>query len=86
MARPDLSWQDSALCREVGPELFTGDLNTGEDVRAAKRICGQCPARRDCLDAALREEAGKPSTARAGIRGGASPRQRARMKQQQHAA
>ncbi|MFP8944751.1 WhiB family transcriptional regulator [Streptomyces fenghuangensis] len=77
-------WRAQALCGQIGPELFTGDSNTGEDAQAAKRVCRRCPVQQTCLETALAEESGKPSSSRAGIRGGASPRQRARMKQ--HAA
>jgi hypothetical protein len=66
---------DEALCAQVDPELFFpthGDTNAG-NVRAAKRICGECPVQQLCLDtfgAAITD----------GIVGGLSERERRGMR------
>jgi WhiB family redox-sensing transcriptional regulator len=52
----DLSWRESAACRTVDPELFFPVGVTGPAVaqtRAAKTICGRCPAQERCLAYAL---------------------------------
>lgn len=47
-------WQDEAMCRQVGPQLF---FNEDDDeptyAREAKRVCGQCPVKDECLEVAL---------------------------------
>lgn len=45
-------------------------------VREALRICGTCPERAACLDAALEEEAAAGNCYRHGIRGGMTADQR----------
>jgi len=76
MARPDLSWQDSALCAQTDPDL------PFDQPRIAKRICGSCEARAECLADAL--AAGDQH----GIRGGLTPKERRRLRRPagQHAA
>lgn len=49
MVRED--WRDSSLCAQVDPDLFYG-----RNYRAAKAICGVCPALLDCGEAALKNE------------------------------
>ncbi len=61
-------WVDGALCGQVDPELFH-PLKGGSTVEA-KRICGMCEVRQDCLDYALKHRE------RSGIWGGLSERQR----------
>lgn len=39
----------------------------------ARQLCGGCPVRAECLELALREEAGLPRTWLHGIRGGTAP-------------
>ena len=46
----------------------------------ALAICGGCPVRTQCTDAALREEQGKRSAERFSIRGGLTPTERATKK------
>lgn len=56
----DLSWQEDALCAEltnkdaVIAELFFSEDSA--DTNAAKKICGDCPVRRQCLSYALETE------------------------------
>lgn len=71
-----LAWQDEALCREVGVELFYPE-DDGEYYRTlldtAKAICGECEVRLPCLAYARdRDE-------RHGIWGGMTPLQRRRL-------
>lgn len=51
------AWIAGALCAQIDPELFFPETGGGE---AAKKICGCCPVREECLDYALtrREEWG----------------------------
>jgi WhiB family redox-sensing transcriptional regulator len=46
-------WQQRALCAQVDPHLFHPDAGDSAIVGQAKRVCGRCPVRRQCLDHAL---------------------------------
>lgn len=50
----DEGWRDSALCAQTDPDLFFPDW--GEPAEPAKRICGACTVRADCLAYALGQE------------------------------
>lgn len=53
VSRPDRAWMDRAACRSMSIDLFfPADADTG-GVTAAKRVCGTCIARTDCLDYAV---------------------------------
>jgi WhiB family redox-sensing transcriptional regulator len=67
-----LSWQADALCAQTDPEAFFPEK--GGSTRDAKRICGQCNVRAECLEYALRNDE------RFGIWGGLSERERRRLK------
>lgn len=71
---PDERWQDRALCMQVGYELFF--LEKGETSTDAKKVCGRCQVRQDCLEAALND----PDTD--GIWGGTTERERRKMRKQ----
>jgi WhiB family redox-sensing transcriptional regulator len=71
----DYTWQNQAVCQSteyhpVDPEIFFPEPDEMDRIRAAKALCGQCPVRRTCLDAAL--EAGDTE----GIRGGLTQEER----------
>lgn len=71
----DQTWQDQAVCQSteynpVDPEIFFPEPDETEKITAAKSLCGQCPVRRTCLDAAL--ESGDTD----GIRGGLTEEER----------
>lgn len=71
----DHRWQDEAVCQRteynpVDPELFFPEPDETDKISAAKVLCGQCPVRRTCLDAAL--EGGDIY----GIRGGMTEEER----------
>lgn len=72
---------ESLPCQEVDPELFFPE-STDEQRRALRFIrpmCAGCPVRLDCVQSALREEAGKDQSHRFGIRGGTTPKERLAM-------
>ncbi|MFI5993977.1 WhiB family transcriptional regulator [Streptomyces sp. NPDC051362] len=71
----DHTWQDQAVCQSteynpVDPEIFFPEPDETAKITAAKSLCGQCPVRRTCLDAAL--EGGDTH----GIRGGMTEEER----------
>lgn len=71
----DQTWQDEAVCQSteynlVDPEIFFPEPDETAKITAAKSLCGQCPVRRACLDAAL--ESGDTD----GIRGGLTEEER----------
>ena len=61
-----LPWQEQALCAQTDPEAFFP--------REAKKVCGRCDVRGDCLEYALAHDE------RFGIWGGLSERERRRLK------
>jgi WhiB family redox-sensing transcriptional regulator len=69
---PAQAWRDGALCAETDPEAFFPEK--GGSVRAAKRVCGACDVRAECLEYALEHDE------RFGIWGGTSERERRRLK------
>lgn len=74
-ARPELDWQDQALCAEVDPEIFFPEK--GGNPRIAKAVCRACHVRAECLNYALEHDE------RFGIYGGLSERERRRLKREQ---
>jgi WhiB family redox-sensing transcriptional regulator len=67
-----LAWQTDALCAQTDPEAFFPEK--GGSTRDAKRICGSCDVRGECLDYALHNDE------RFGIWGGLSERERRKLK------
>jgi WhiB family redox-sensing transcriptional regulator len=72
--RAEESWRLDALCAETDPEAFFPDQ--GGSTREAKRVCGGCAVRTECLEAALANDE------RFGIWGGLSERERRRLRLQ----
>ncbi|KIF77301.1 transcription factor WhiB [Streptomyces sp. 150FB] len=71
----DHTWQADAVCQSteynpVDPEAFFPEPDETAKIATAKALCGQCPVRRTCLDAAL--ESGTTD----GIRGGLTEEER----------
>ena len=66
------AWQEQALCAQTDPEAFFP--KKGGSTREAKRICGRCEVKADCLDYALGHDE------RHGIWGGLSERERRKLK------
>lgn len=67
-----LPWADEARCLQAEPDTFFPEK--GGSTREAKRICGDCPVKAECLDYALENDE------RFGIWGGLSERERRRLK------
>ena len=71
----ELSWQERALCAQTDPEAFFPEK--GGSTREAKRVCGVCDVKVECLEYALSNDE------RFGIWGGLSERERRRLKRSQ---
>lgn len=67
-----LAWQSDSLCAQTDPEAFFPEK--GGSTRDAKRICGSCEVRAQCLEYALENDE------RFGIWGGLSERERRKLK------
>lgn len=67
-------WQERALCAQIDPEVFFPEK--GGSTREAKKICGGCEVRTNCLQTALDHDE------RFGIWGGLSERERRRLRKQ----
>jgi WhiB family redox-sensing transcriptional regulator len=67
-----LPWASEAKCLNADPDVFFPEK--GGSTREAKRICGECPVRAECLEYALEEDE------RFGIWGGMSERERRKLK------
>lgn len=63
-------WEHPAACASADPETWHPLPGDHETEAAAIRICGTCPAKQICLDAAMDEERHLSRTMRHGIRGG----------------
>ncbi|GAB3846685.1 WhiB family transcriptional regulator [Nesterenkonia populi] len=68
----ELAWQVDALCAQTDPEAFFPEK--GGSTRDAKKICGTCTVKQECLDYALANDE------RFGIWGGLSERERRKLK------
>jgi WhiB family redox-sensing transcriptional regulator len=73
-AEQELEWQERALCAQTDPEAFFPEK--GGSTREAKKICGGCEVRAECLEYALAHDE------RFGIWGGMSERERRRLRRQ----
>lgn len=80
LKEPDPDWEDDSLCQSVdiyvGEAFFTPELRHEKEnmrlISIAKGICGDCPVKQECLDAAvIRDE-------QYGIWGGTTPSERRR--------
>jgi WhiB family redox-sensing transcriptional regulator len=67
----ELGWQTDALCAQTDPEAFFPEK--GGSTRDAKKVCGACNVRSQCLEYALANDE------RFGIWGGLSERERRRL-------
>lgn len=68
----ELGWQSDALCAQTDPEAFFPEK--GGSTRDAKKVCGACNVRAECLEYALSNDE------RFGIWGGLSERERRRLR------
>lgn len=71
-AEEDMEWQKSALCAETDPEAFHPEK--GGSTREAKKVCGRCDVRSQCLQSALDNDE------RFGVWGGLSERERRQLR------
>jgi hypothetical protein len=71
-------WRTLAACLDEDPDAFFPDPTDTPAITYAKSICTGCPVQITCLETAIREEAGRGLSFRAGIRGGKTPAQRVR--------
>jgi WhiB family redox-sensing transcriptional regulator len=67
-----LAWQTDSLCAQTDPEAFFPEK--GGSTRDAKKICGSCEVRNQCLEYALQNDE------RFGIWGGLSERERRKLR------
>ncbi|WP_173265781.1 WhiB family transcriptional regulator [Streptomyces pacificus] len=72
MADRALSWQENALCAQVGPDFFFPA--PGSSTREAKELCGACEGRTACLEYALANDE------RFGVWGGLSEEERSMLR------
>lgn len=72
----DPQWGARALCADLDPAVMAPHDEDRVGVDLARRICGNCPARQDCLMAAMGEEGGDETHLRDGVRGGLTPAER----------
>lgn len=68
----NLAWQTDSLCAQTDPEAFFPEK--GGSTRDAKKICGSCEVRSQCLEYALQNDE------RFGIWGGLSERERRKLR------
>ena len=68
----ELGWQTDALCAQTDPEAFFPEK--GGSTRDAKKVCGVCNVKAQCLEYALANDE------RFGIWGGLSERERRRLR------
>lgn len=68
-------WRAAALCAQTDPEIFFPEQ--GGSTREAKRVCGACQVSDQCLAWALARQV-NPT----GVWGGATERERRRMKRE----
>lgn len=73
-------WRQQASCAGTYPEAWF--VETGDYPSSLFRICAACPVQTECLEAALAEEGNLWAGGRFGIRGGTTPRERARIARQ----
>ena len=71
LAGEEQRWQTRALCAQVDHEMWYPEK--GGATKDAKRICGMCPVREECLEYALAREE------RYGVWGGKSERERRKI-------
>ena len=76
---PPWTHRDDLPCTQRVPKGNAKDPYDTNDKRAAKKLCAGCPVIQACLDDALREEEGLGPRSRYLVRGGYTPRGRARL-------
>jgi len=51
----DSDWREQAKCKSADPDVFFPDPENEKTTMEAKRICGGCAVRAECLQYALRK-------------------------------
>lgn len=75
-AAPSENWRFRSACRDEDPELFFPFREDGPwaaQVEKAKKVCGRCPVRMECLESALKSRVDH------GVAGGLSESERRRL-------
>ncbi|WP_129665471.1 WhiB family transcriptional regulator [Phytoactinopolyspora endophytica] len=75
----DAFWMSQAVCSDADPDLFyppTDGRQSELQIRAARRICRDCPVRRPCFEEAF----ALPVVMDYGIRAGTTARERRAMR------
>lgn len=72
------AWMDNASCRGMDPELFFPER--GESTALAREVCAGCPVVTQCLHFAL------DISAKQGVWGNTTERQRRRIRRERSAA
>lgn len=67
-----MTWEERAACRGRDTDTFYPERNDRRTERLAKRVCGRCVVRRECLAHGMNEEFG--------IWGGLTPGVRKRLR------
>lgn len=71
------AWMEQGACLDVDPELFHPASQLPEAAEPAKRICGRCPVKSDCLAHAMETGQGE------GVWGGLDDRERRSLRRRQ---
>lgn len=73
----DASWQPFAACAGTDPNLWFPERGESATLayREARKVCAECPVRRQCLDYAL-----TPPVETMGVWGGLSARERGQLR------
>lgn len=69
-----LRWQDSSLCAQVDPEVFFP--SKGGTYTEARKICGRCLVRSNCLEKIMEDEGDAERADRYGMVAGLTPTER----------
>jgi WhiB family redox-sensing transcriptional regulator len=78
------TWAEQALCAQADPDAWFPEKGQHAPAKTAIGICQACPVRTQCLDYAL-SGADTWGGIAAGIWGGTTPQERARLRQQRKA-
>lgn len=73
-------WMESALCRQVDPEIFFPEERAYRYIAATKGVCQACPVTERCLQLALDNDESE------GIWGGLTAHERRKLKRRGEAA
>lgn len=76
------NWTEKAACRFAEPEVFFPVPENERSLADARKVCGSCPVRQECLDEALRVPADKDH----GVWGGMTTDERRYLRRKQVAS